>query len=371
MSHGAAATATSVAADVVGHVKYVVDSGSVVDAGEFLVETLSDPVTIAVLLAGALSLAVVLGAYLRIRPARADVRTLRSALADYRDLLPWLVRLSVGLPLVGAGFVGYFFTPLVGAASFDPLFGAASGTVVRLFGILLGVLLLFGLATRTVAAVGLLSYLLGIVAFGPTMLFALEYVPGFVAVVLLGGGRPSADQVLARMAGDDRTLYSRLDVVYRRVAVPFRDRVRPYQAFVPIVVRVGLGATFAFLGVVGKLAAPGEALAVVAKYDLTAVVPVAPELWVVGAGLTELLVGVVLMLGLFTRAFAGVGLLLFTTTLFGLPDDPVLAHISLFGLASVLIITGGGPLSVDRWLADRPLARPSQENEADAAQSAD
>lgn len=34
----------------------------------------------------------------------------------------------------------------------------------------------------------------------------------------------------------------------------------------------------------------GDAMAVVAKYDLTSVVPVGPELWVVGAGLVEALV---------------------------------------------------------------------------------
>ena len=44
---------------------------------------------------------------------------------------------------------------------------------------------------------------------------------------------------------------------------------------------------------------------------------------------------------------------LFTTTLFGLPDDPVVAHISLFGLVSALLITGAGPYSVDAWLAER------------------
>jgi len=38
------------------------------------------------------------------------------------------------------------------------------------------------------------------------------------------------------------------------------------------------------------------------------------------------------------------------TTLFGLPDDPVVAHISLFGLVSALLITGAGPYSIDSWL---------------------
>jgi uncharacterized membrane protein YphA (DoxX/SURF4 family) len=71
--------------------------------------------------------------------------------------------------------------------------------------------------------------------------------------------------------------------------------------------------------------------------------------------LTETLVGVMLIVGLFTRAFSGVAFALFTTTLFGLPDDPVLAHISLFGLVSALLVTGAGPFSLDAWLHAREV----------------
>jgi uncharacterized membrane protein YphA (DoxX/SURF4 family) len=116
---------------------------------------------------------------------------------------------------------------------------------------------------------------------------------------------------------------------------------------------------------------PGDALAVVDKYALTGLVPVAPELWVVGAGLTEALVGVVLLAGAFTRAAAGVAILLFTTTLFGLPDDPVLAHVSLFGLASALMITGAGPHSVDARVASESTTAPPTRSESDPDVEAD
>jgi len=75
--------------------------------------------------------------------------------------------------------------------------------------------------------------------------------------------------------------------------------------------------------------------------------------WVVGAGLTGVALGVALIVGVFTRAGSLTALTLFTLTLFGLPDDPVLAHVSLFGLASALLVTGAGPYSVDRWIARR------------------
>jgi uncharacterized membrane protein YphA (DoxX/SURF4 family) len=322
------------------HVEYVTPGGDPVDVAAFLLRALSDPVTLLVLGAGGVGVAATAVAYLRVRPLRRDVVVLRSALVEYEDLLPWLLRLSVGLPLVGAGFSGYFFSPAV-----QP----ASPTFARLFGIAAGFLLLFGLATRLVAGLALAAYLVALVL-NPTLFLAFEYVPGLLAIVLLGGGRPSADRVIARLAADDRTLYSRVDPFYRAVAVPFAGRVEPYGRYVPTVVRVGLGVSFVYLGLTQKLMNPGDALAVVEKYALTTVVPVSPDLWVVGAGLAEVLVGVALLAGAFTRAFGGVAFLLFTTTLFGLPDDPVLAHVSLFGLVSAVLVTGGGPLSVDAWL---------------------
>ncbi|MFC4357140.1 DoxX family protein [Halobium salinum] len=324
------------------HVKYVTPGADPVAVAEFLATALSDPFNLFVLGSGGVVVGLTVAAYLKVRPLRRDVNLFRESLAGYEDLLPWLLRLSLGLPLVGAGFSGYLFSPAV-----EP----ANAVFVRLFGITVGFLLLFGLATRFVAAVGLLVYVVGLVV-NPALLLAVEYLPGFLAVLLVGPGRPSADDVLATLAADHSTVYSRFDLAYHEVAEPFAARVAPYRDYVPTVVRVGLGVAFLYLGISQKLMNPGEALAVVEKYGLTGVVPVAPELWVVGAGLTEALVGTLLVVGAFVRASSLVAFLLFTTTLFGLPDDPVVAHISLFGLVSALLVTGAGPLSVDAWLSE-------------------
>ena len=324
------------------HVRYVTPGGDPVAVAEFLAQALMNPFNLAALATGGIAGVAATAVYLRIRPFRRDLAVFRETMAEYRDLLPWLLRLSVGLPLVGAGFSGYFFSPAV---------TLASPTFVRLFGITVGFLLLFGFGTRLMAFVGLVGYLVGL-SFRPTLLLAFEYVPALAAIALLGGGRPSADHVVGRLAAAD-TVYSRIDPFYRVVAVPFVERVDPYRTLVPVIVRIGLGLSFIYLGITQKLMNPGNATAVVAKYNLTAVVPVSPELWVVGAGVTEAAVGTVLILGAFTRAASAVAFLLFTTTLFGLPDDPVLAHISLFGLASALLVTGAGRWSIDAWLGER------------------
>lgn len=327
------------------HVEYTAEDAQHVDSLAFLVDVLSQPFNAAVLAGGALAVLVTALGYLRLRPLQRDIAVFRATVAEYRDLLPWLLRLSFGLPLVGAGFIGYFVSPAVTPS------GPVLAAVSRLFQIGLGFALLFGLATRVAAFLGLLAYL-GVTVLRPELLLAMEYVPGFLAIILLGSGRPSADRVLEAIASAEGTVYGEIDPVHR-LSAWFRGQVAPYHDYVPTVVRVGLGLNFVYLGLVEKLLAPGLALSVVAKYDLTRVVPVDPGLWVVGAGLTEVALGLVLVLGVFTRAGSLVALLMFTLTLFGLPDDPVLAHISLFGLASALIVTGAGPYSLDRAMAER------------------
>jgi len=340
---------------VAGHVEYVTDETTRGIPLEFLVSVFANPLNVALLVGGGLGTIGAVLVYLRVLPARRDVAVFRETMADYRDLLPWLLRLSFGLPLVGAGFAGYFFSPAV--EPFLPLVFAPS----RLFQIGVGFLLLFGLATRVTAVVALVVYLLGLVT-NPTLLLANEYVTGLLVLVLVGSGRPSADHVLERIASAEGTVYGEVDPVHR-VSAWFNRRIAPYEVYVPVVVRVGLGSNFLFLGLTQKLLSPAKALAVVEKYDLTGLIPVDPGLWVVGAGLTEAALGVALIVGVFTRAGSIVALGIFTLTLFGLPDDPVLAHITLFGLASYLLVTGSGPFAVDGWLQKQISAR-TRETEA-------
>ena len=321
--------------DAIAHVEYVVSGGQTVEALSFLIDVLSRPLNAVLVGGGGLGVLAAILVYVRYRPFGPDIDALRDALGEYAEFLPWMLRLTVGLPLVGAGFAGYFFSPIVMVEA-------------RLVQVALGFLLLFGLATRAVAVVGLLVYLAGLVV-NPNLVLASEYVGGFLAILVLGSGRPSADHLLHRVANAEESVYGRYDPIHP-VVVWFRDRFDPYRQYAPTVMRLGLGLNFAFLGVYEKLANPGLALQVVDKYDLTQVVPVDPGLWVVGAGLTEFAVGTFLVVGLFTRGTAAVGFLMLTLTLFGLPDDPVLAHVTLFGMTSALFVTGAGPWSIDERL---------------------
>ncbi|MUV90268.1 DoxX family membrane protein [Halapricum sp. CBA1109] len=327
------------------HVRYVSDAAR--DGGiEFVVDVLSNPVNAALVGGTGVGAVAAVGGYLWVRPTVPDFEVLRSALAEYLTYVPWMLRLSLGLPLIGAGFAvegGYFFSPAVPLSTVPFLV-----VVDRLFMIGLGFLLLFGLGTRVVAAVGLAAYLGGLLV-DPNLLLSMEYVPGFLAIILLGSGRPSADHLLSRLAGAKGTLYSRIDPIHVR-ARRVRDRIDPYTMYVPVVLRVGLGVTFVYLGLIEKLANPAPGIALANDLGLPSLIPVSAEMWVLGAGLSEIAFGLALIAGLLTRATAAGAFLLFTITLFGLENDPVLAHITMFGLASAVFTLGSGPLSIDAWL---------------------
>ena len=165
---------------VPAHVDYVTDGEPIGDGVAFLADVLTDPLTLLLVgLGTAVALAAAAG-YLVGGSRIPDIEVARRTLASYTPYLPWMLRLSTGLPLVGAAFTGYYFTPSVPVEA-------------RLLQVVLGFLLLFGLATRVVAVAGLVAYLGGLAVFGSELLLASEYLAGFLGLVLLGAGQPSAD----------------------------------------------------------------------------------------------------------------------------------------------------------------------------------
>ncbi|WP_049934872.1 DoxX family protein [Haloplanus natans] len=342
------------------HVDYVTDpGGSGPSVAEFFAAVFSQPLNVALLVAGGAGVTVATLGWLRYGDGVADVTVTRQALRSYQPYLGWLLRLATGLPLMGAGFGGYFFSPVVTVEA-------------RLVQITLAFLLLFGLATRLAALAGLLTYAVGLATHFPTLLLSLEYVAGFLGILVVGPGQPSADLLFRRLILTDGTIMSRF-----RGLTTVGDLLSGLGIEKPaagLVIRVFLGLNFAYLGVTEKWLDPGRALQVVAKYDLTAVAPLSPEMWVFAAGLGELTVGVLILTGTFTRSAAGAGFVILTTTLFGLPDDPVLAHVTLFGLTSALLITGSGPLAADRTVIPalrQRIGRPSTDGDAETATPAD
>jgi len=316
---------------LIAHVDYVTDPEASADPIGFLLDALGDPATLLILGAGALILLVLVLAWARWRPLEAARLRFLERADGYDEYLPWIVRLSVGLVLIGSGLSRVLFMPTIEA-----------GGLVALLLTGCGFLLLLGLAVRPAALVALGAYVITLVG-NPELLMMLDVAGGLGVAALLGPGRPSLDDLLR--AAFPRGPGARAAT---RNLVQGRN-----DDLVPLVVRLGLGGAFAASGIADKLLIYDQALAAVERYRLTELVPVAPELWVIGAVLIETALGIAIMLGVLTRFSAVLGFAVLTLALFALPDDPVIAHVGLFGLCSVLVVTGAG-----RWSLDRTVLKP-------------
>lgn len=323
------------------HVRYVTEPEPAPDPVGFVLDTLSNPGHVAMLVVGAVAALALVLAWARLRPMEAQRLRFIARAETYRDFVPWMLRLSFGLVLLGAGLTRVLFAPDVRPPDWPYLVL----TVI-------GFLLLLGLAVRPAAILGLLIYLGGVV-WQPGLIEIWDIAGGLAVLALLGPGLPSLDDLLRHAIPN---------APGRHVATEEPSKA-VYADLVPLLCRIGLGGAFLASGIVDKILVYPQALEAVAKYDLTAVVPVAPAMWVLGAGVLESTLGLAILLGVLTRASAVVGFAVLTLAVFALPDDPVVAHVGLFGLASVLLVLGAGRSSVDSWLGARfgGVSRPSVE----------
>jgi uncharacterized membrane protein YphA (DoxX/SURF4 family) len=315
----------------IAHVDYVTDPAASPDPMGFLLEALTDPLAVAVLLAGAALVVGLVLAWARWRPLEGPRQRFVVHGQRYTEFVPWMIRLSVGLVLVGAGLSRVLFIPTIPAS-----------TILALLLTGAGFLILLGLAVRPAAIAALGGYLVALVA-NPQLVMMFDLAGGLAAAAILGPGRPSLDDLL-------RAAFPRGPGA-RAATENFAER--RYDDVVPLLLRLGLGGAFAASGIVDKLLVYDQALAAVDRYDLTAIVPVSPQLWVVGAFVVETALGLAIIFGILTRASAVAGFAVLTLAMFALPDDPVIAHVGLFGLASVLVLLGAG-----RWSVDRRLLHP-------------
>ena len=82
-------------------------------------------------------------------------------------------------------------------------------------------------------------------------------------------------------------------------------------------------------------------------------------MWVLGAGLVELLVGFFLVIGFYTRLVAVIAFLVLSLSFFFF-KEAVFSHVTLFGILSLILINGAGYLSIDSWI--NRLKKPKVEN---------
>jgi uncharacterized membrane protein YphA (DoxX/SURF4 family) len=243
-----------------------------------------------------------------------------AARADsYGPFAPWMLRLSLGVALIGAGASDFLVSPIL--KGHEALAGAQ---------VILGFLLMSGFLVVP-AAFGALAVYVVALSESWTIVGSLEFAAIALALLVIDNERPSIDDMLC---------------------LPKMSPFRRLAKWAPLILRVGLGVAMASMALYEKILNPLAGDAIVRAYRLTEIVPVSPSMWVLGAGVVELALGVLHIVGWKTRPVVGFTFIVLSMSFFFFKEDAA-SHVTLFGALSALFILRAGPWSVDSWLEKR------------------
>ena len=236
------------------------------------------------------------------------------ACADsYRNYIPWIIRLSLGILLIGMATGGHFISPVLAGNEF-----------LLFIQILIGFFLMAGLLVEISALVVVVLYVVALWT-DPYMIGSMDVAGMALSLLLLDGRRPGVDEI---------------------VGIPDFFTTAWSKTVVPVVMRVGIGVSLIYLAIVEKILNPHLSEYVVEVTKLIDVIPVSSAMWTFSAGIIELFLGILLVIGYKTRLVSVVAIVVLSLSFFYFGED-VSSHITLFGTLSAVFILGAGAWSLD------------------------
>ena len=237
--------------------------------------------------------------------------------SDYTNHTLLILRVAAGIYLISSGILGGLLSIV------DPMdFHDANFDAYVSIQIAAGMLLTTGLFTRLGSIM-----LLGVFAstFAVHGLEAMDQIMVLgigLALIFKGGSKYSIDRIVFGERYFLKSLAQKLEV--KRLFLPE--------------IRIAFGVNLIWLGLIEKILVPDMFAAVMEKFHI-APVGVEPELAVFGAGLIELAIGLMYLLGIRMRIVSALmfGILIFTVVAF---QESVLAHIIMFTVSVIFMING-------------------------------
>ncbi len=239
-------------------------------------------------------------------------------------IAPDVIRIAFGVSLIISAKNNAVFGPELPIDSF-PLSG-----LLRIALIVIGIALILGIFIRLFGWLAVLLCIFVFVSKGWYILTYTNYLGEALAVVLLPMQTISIDGLIARL---------------KRTKIP-----RPkYEQYSMPVARLLFGFSLLYAAVNVKFITSALSLDVVNRYHLTHYFPFDPLFVVLGAGLIEILIAVLYMLGLLQR-FNTVFFLIFLTLSLAFFKESVWPHYLLIALGIGIFLHKPDVWALDRYL---------------------
>lgn len=287
-------------------------------------------------LLGIFALVAALLIHFAVRPLRW-MRRLRRFLGSYKEWTPSVLRTLTGLLLFTASFSRFLFAPDLSTA----LLPAPVERVLLAVQLLVGLGFILGAFPRFMSSLGLTLYLLSIAVLPSfSALHYISFVGIFIYLFIVG------DPALPKTRG--------IKIFPHLAAFLNLREARPYAM---AILRLFVGFSFILVAARYKIYEPAYALEFLRTHPVNFIhgmgfANFTNEMFVLAAGITEILLGSLMMLGLLPRLAGLLMFVLFTITLsiFGIYE--LLGHLPLYGVAFALLTQGGG----ERWSAEATRA---------------
>ncbi|MEY2703448.1 MAG: hypothetical protein RLY43_2087 [Bacteroidota bacterium] len=305
------------------HVRYLVDEETANKFSgtnfEFLLNAIKDPKNIALMFWTVAFGIITIVACSKIQIVKDKLKSISEKADSYLVFTPWMLRLALGIALIGSGASLNLISPA--------LYGYESFATIQ---ILLGFLIMAGFLVipASIAALGIYIYALFQDVY---ILGNLDFFAVALALLVLDNEKPGLD-----------------DLFGMPKISPFSN----FKKYVPLILRIGIGGAMIYLALYEKIFNPNLSELIVRGFELQNVVPVSVEMWVLSAGIIEFVIGLMLILGMFTRIVSAIAFVVLSLSFFYFGED-VASHITLFGILAVLFITEGGKISVDKFLSKK------------------
>lgn len=234
--------------------------------------------------------------------------------ARFYALVPLILGIHVGTPLIVLGIQGQLFSPN----------NVLTGPSLYFLGVMeigIGLSLLYGGLARVGGATLCVLWLAGIGVAGLESMLENAHYLGFGAFFMLTGRGPYAI---------DRLLFPAIEpsANVSRLAMPC--------------LRIGSGLGLAVVAFTEKLANPDLARTFLHDYPLNFTawlyIPMSDDLFVLCAGSTELLIGLCLIFGIFPRLIVAIAWTLINMTLTVFNWVELVGHLPLYGAMAILLV---------------------------------
>ncbi len=245
----------------------------------------------------------------------------KERLNSYHELVPWIIRLCLGIALIGAGTGHFLISPIM-----------ASSALIANIEILLGFLFLAGFLLVPATIATIIIYIIAITT-DTYFLGNLDFLALAIGLLVFHSARPGVDDILG---------------------ISLLKFIKIKRLYLDLILRIGVGTAMIYLGLFEKILNPLLAEHVVNQFSLTSIIPVTAATWTLATGIIETALGLIIMFGLFTRIAAIISIIVISITFFFF-NEAVFSHVTLFGILSIIAVEGSSILSLDNIIKNKKL----------------